>query len=92
MTSGFMQGTKDGQPISIAIDHIIAYLPCGSGTIVYTDSSKAYCDIYHIELDQPYEVVNTLLQDFINNQRKYILDMIRKEFTDGNSTVSGSQE
>lgn len=82
MTSGFMQGTKDGRPISIAIDQIVCYKPCyHSGTEVYTTRSyNKYDDLHCIRIDQDYETVNTMLQDFINNQRKYILDIIRKEF------------
>ena len=81
MTSGFMQGTIKGKPISIAIDQIICYEPSAeSGTYVYTTSSKQYSGVHCLHIDQSYEVVNTMLQDFINNQRKYILDMIRKEF------------
>ena len=83
MTSGFMEGTENGVKVSIAIDQIICYKSYPEGkTCVYTTSNKQYSNVHYILLDQPYDVVNAMLQNYIDNQRRYLLDMIRKGLTD----------
>ena len=88
MTSGFIEGIKcrDGIPISIGIDHIIAIEPYiieierdgkilekrEKGTRIYTDSSKRCSDIYCIEIQEKYDQIIPMIQNYIDTRMQFL--------------------
>jgi hypothetical protein len=63
MTNGFVEFTKKGIKISIAVNKIIAFTQQGEGTGIHMPK-------FVIVVDESYETVKALISVCVDNQRK----------------------
>ena len=63
MTNGFVEFTKQGTKISIAVNKIMAFTPQGTGTSIHMPKFSVY-------IDESYETVKALISVCVDNQRK----------------------